>query len=120
MQATDWWGASASLMKGGNRRSVFPKHLQDLIPAEDDRVLENFKRGNYEGGWMNQGRKKRVVTSAKKIEDAMIGPGSHFYSTELMGTTTKQSRFSVLSLDWSVYIRVEKRAVRNFLKLPAY
>ena len=118
LQATDRWGASASLMKGGNRRSVFPKHLQDLIPAEDDRVLENFKRGNYEGGWMNQGRKKRVVTSAKKIEDAMIGPGSHFYSTELMGTTTKQSRFSVLSLDWSVYIRVEKRAVRNFLKLP--
>ena len=100
------------------RKYVFPKHLQELIPGEDDRVLENFKKGNYEGSWLKQGYKKRVVTKATKLTNAMIGPGSHFYSIEMIGTTVKKSRFSLMALDWQVYIRLKKSKIDKFLKLP--
>ena len=75
------------------KREVFPKHLQELIPGEDDLVLENFKKGNYEGSLLNEGYKKRVVTRPTRLTNAMIGPGSHFYSTEMIGSSVKKSRF---------------------------
>ena len=100
------------------KRSVFPVHLQELIPGEDDSVLENFKKGNYEGSWMSQGRKHRVVTKPSDIRNAMIGPGSHFYSLEMIGSTVKKSRFSLLSIEWSIYIRLPKQSIQNYLKLP--
>ena len=48
----------------------------------------------------------------------MIGPGSHFYSIEMIGTTVKKSRFSLMALDWQVYIRLKKSKIDKFLKLP--
>jgi hypothetical protein len=100
------------------KRDVFPAHLQELLPREDDLVTENFKKGNYEGSWMTQGRKGRVATKPSELKNAMIGPGSHFYSLEMIGNSVKKSRFSLLSVDWSLYIRLPKKHVQNFLKLP--
>ena len=105
-------------MRSAPQRQVFPKHLQELIPGEDDLVLENFKKGNYEGSWLNEGYKKRVVTKPTRLTNAMIGPGSHFYSTEMIGASVKKSRFSLMALDWQVYIRLRKSKVKSFLKLP--
>ena len=67
---------------------------------------------------LKQGYKKRVVTKATKLTNAMIGPGSHFYSIEMIGTTVKKSRFSLMALDWQVYIRLKKSKIDKFLKLP--
>eukprot|EP00943_MAST-04B_sp_MAST-4B-sp1_P003928 g3928.t1 len=104
--------------RNSGRTNVFPKHLQELIPGKDDAVLENFKKGNYEGSMLKQGYKKRVITKANKLTNAMIGPGSHFYSIEMIGSSVKKSRFSLMALDWQVYVRLKKNKIEKFLKLP--